>query len=606
MENIDFSKIKFESGFWKYRYDLNKKVTLKHVYEQFEKSGRFDSLRFRYKEGGSMPHIYHDSDVAKWMEAVAYLIAAEGGYQEEQLVIDSLVIDMEKNQLDNGYLNSYYIQIEPDKIFENRNAHELYCAGHLIEAAIAYDKATGKSKFLKLMLKYVDFIEQAFITEKTAKFSTPGHEEIELALIKLYEHTRDKKYLDMAKFFIDGRGVLEEPWESLSFNLKQIQSEMPVRELILAEGHAVRATYLYTGMAELARKENDKELLDACKRVYEDIVNKKMYVTGGIGSAPSSEGFTVSYDLPNLEGYSESCAAIGFILFAHAMQKNEFSVQYAHLIERIMYNGLLSSTSIDGKAFFYENSLEIHLESIGKETSRLPNKRIHFAKPQRSEVFSCSCCPPNINRIFARLGDLFFLEKENDLVINQFGALTLVNDKIKLKMTTDYPNDGKICIKIADNTYGKIYVRIPEWCDHYSVSVNYNVENGYIVLSNSENLVEIDFKMHPYFVESNPNVRSNAGRVALCYGPTVYCLERIDNHYPLNALSVDVKKEIQVGNVCDYHMRNLVSFGKVDENFNGLYRKAKDSAMETELYFRPYWTFANREKSDMLVWIRKA
>lgn len=605
IKNLDFTCVKFDGGFWKYRYDLNKTASLKSVYEQFEKTGRFDALRFNVNSGGIKPHFFFDSDAAKWIEAVAYLIMSEGGYQKEQEVIDALVCDMEKNQLPDGYLNSYFIQIEPDKKFQVRDMHELYCAGHLIEAAVAYDKATGKNAFLKVMIKYLDCIERAFIIEKTAKFVTPGHEEIELALIKMYEHTKDKKYLDMAKFFIDSRGAVQEPWGIERLNLKYLQSEIPVRDLTLAEGHAVRAVYLYIAMAELAVKENDEELFATCKRLYEDIVNKKMYITGGIGSTHLGESFTVAYDLPNLTAYSESCAAIGLMLFAHSMQKYEFSAEYAHLIERIMYNGLLSSTSIDGKAFFYENPLEIHLDSIDKETCLKSTDRPHLPIVERLEVFGCSCCPPNINRIFARLGDVFFSVKGNDLVINQFGALTLENEDICLKMDTNYPCSGKIKIDIKRCNYNKIYIRIPQWCEDFNVNTSYTIQNGYIVVDSKETLIEIDFKMQPYFIESNPLVRDNAGRVALCFGPVVYCLEKIDNDYPLNSLTVEIDKEVLVEKERDYNMNSLIAQGKVDQPFDGLYRKASCSAKQVKLNFRPYWTFANRGKSDMLVWIRK-
>lgn len=602
---IDFSHVEFKGGFWKYRFDLNKTISLKSVYRQFEQTGRFDALRFNYKDRGAFPHVYYDSDVAKWIEAVAYLITYEGGYEDYQKIIDELVLSMEKNQLPDGYLNSHFIQVEPNKIFTDRGAHELYCAGHLIEAAIAYDKATGKKKFLEVMKRYINCIEKAFITEKTAKFTTPGHEEIELALIKLYEYTDEKKYLNMAAFFINNRGPNDQACGREIFYEKEIQSEFPVRELEKAEGHAVRAVYLYTGMAELARKTKDQMLLSACKKLFEDIINKKLYITGGIGSNRRGECFTAPYDLPNLTAYSESCAAIGLILFAQAMQKNEFNVTYSHLIERILYNGLLSSTSMSGKEFFYENPLEIHLDSVNKETSLKENQRAKLPIRERVEVFSCSCCPPNINRIFAKIGDIFFLEKEENLVINQFANLILNNDKIYLEMLTDYPNDGVIRLAITFSKYHKIYIRIPEWCDDYTVSVDHTVIDGYIVIGGNENSVIVDYKMQPYFAECNPNVRANVGRVALLYGPTVYCLERLDNPYPLNSISVDVDQEVTVGEIMDYKMRELTAKGKVDEDFNCLYRKAQGKNKDVTLRFRPYWSFANRGESDMLVWLRK-
>ncbi|MBQ8882319.1 MAG: glycoside hydrolase family 127 protein [Clostridia bacterium] len=605
--NLDFSNVKIENGFWKSRYDLNRKVSLKAVYDRFEETGRFDSLRFNYREGKAMPHIFYDSDVAKWIEAVGYLITANGGgYEDEQAVIDNLVVDMAKNQLPDGYLNGHFIQIEPAKRFVDRNLHELYCAGHLIEGAIAYDKATGKHDFLNIMKKYVDCIERYFVTEKLAKYSTCGHEEIELALVKLYEYTGEKKYLDLALFFINSRGVSgEEAVVKEVFNNKYDQSEMAVRDLTLAEGHAVRAVYLYIGMAEVALKTGDKALLDACKRVWRDIVDKKMYISGGIGSGKTGEAFTNAYDLPNLEAYSESCAAIGLALFALSMQKSDLNAEYGAVIERIMYNGLLSSTSLDGKAFFYENPLEVHLASVDKETAIQPDHRIKLPIRHRVEVFSCSCCPPNINRIFARIGDFFFTKTDNAFVINQYGAVSYDDGKTAVKMVTDYPNDGKVTVKVDKCDRDKIYLRIPHWCDEFTVTSPFDQDNGYLVFDASVKEIEVDFNMTPYFTECNPNSRANAGRVALCYGPVVYCIERVDNPYELNALAVDTTAPVTVGKVEDYGMRSLNATATLDTDFGALYRKAKADGKEVKLLFRPYWTFANRDECDMLVWVRR-
>lgn len=606
MKNVSFDKIKFDGGFWKQRYDLNKDVSLKSVYERFEESGRFDALRFNYEEGKKpYPHRFFDSDVAKWIEAVGHLtLSDKNACKEEQEVIDALVKDMKKNQLECGYLNSHYIQLKPSEIFTCRDDHELYCAGHLIEGAIAYAKGTGKTEFLDVMKKYVDFIERAFMIEKTAKFVTCGHEEIELALLHLYDYTGCEKYLNLALFFINERGKNNEVTVTKDYNHKYDQSEIPVRDLQMAEGHAVRAVYLYIAMTEAYLKTGDKTLYDACERLFDDIVNKRMYVTGGIGSAKTGESFTVPYDLPNLEAYSESCAAIGLALFALSMQKTGLNKKYADVIEQVMYNNMLSSTSISGKAFFYENPLEIHLDSVDKETSIEKHARTNLPIRERVEVFDCSCCPPNINRIFARLGDFFFTEFENTLVINQFGALSLNNDKISLKMDTNYPCDGKIKITTSNNAYEKIMVRIPYWCDEFEVSVPYATKDGYIVIDSTCPSFDIDFKMTPYYLEANPNVRSDNGRVALCYGPTVYCLERIDNQFPLNSISVDLDEKFTLEPNTDYVFPAIKTNAYVDEAFDGLYRKAKNNKKKVPLLFRPYWTFANRGETDMIIWVR--
>lgn len=606
IKNISFENVTFDGGFWKSRYDLNRNVSLQNVYRRFEETGRFDALRFNYAEGKTaFPNLAFDSDVAKWIEAVAYLIQKNGGLEKEQKIIDNLVNGMEKHQLECGYLNSHFIQVNPDGIFKDRGAHELYCAGHLLEAAIAYDKATGKSKFLNVMKKYVDYIERAFVADKTTAFHTDGHEEIELALLKLFDYTNEMRYLNLAMYFLNERGMRHEPWHS-DFNEIYDQSNAPVRELPKAEGHAVRAVYLYIAMCEAYIKTGDERLREACARLFDDIVEHKLYITGGIGSSANGEAFTVSYDLPNLEAYTESCAALGLELFALSMQQTALDHRFGDLIEKIMYNNMLSSTSLDGKAFFYENPLEIYLADVDKETALYPEKRIHLPLRHRLEVFDCSCCPPNINRIFARMGDFFFSETENALIVNQYACLTLQNEKIVLHIVTDYPVNGCIRFTIERCAYKKILLRKPEWCDSFQVDgASFSERDGYIEIDGTTREFRIDFNMQPYFVEANPLSRANNGRVALLYGPTVYCLERLDNPYPLNALCVNTAVVPTKTTVSAYPLPNFTTNGALDAAFNGLYRKTQRQTDAAQLTFRPYWTFANREECDMLVWVRR-
>lgn len=605
VKNISFENVTFDGGFWKSRYDLNRFVSLESVYKRFEETGRFDALRFNYEKGKKpFPHIFFDSDVAKWIEAVGYLIIKNGGMEEQQKIIDALVDDMAEHQLENGYLNSHFIQIEPQNIFKNRGDHELYCAGHLIEAAVAYDKATGKHKFLDVMKKYVDCIERAFITQKTAAFHTCGHEEIELALIKLYDYTGAKKYLDMAMFFIDERGTRNEPWSN-EWNTIYDQSAVPVRSLERAEGHAVRAVYLYTAMSEAYVHTGDEQLLAACNRLFDDITLRKMYITGGIGSAKNGEAFTVAYDLPNLEAYSESCAALGLQLFALSMQQTGPDARYADVIERVMYNNMLSSTSLDGKAFFYENPLEIYLADVDKERHVLPERRTQLPIRHRLEVFNCSCCPPNINRIFARVGDFFFSETQDALVVNQYACLTLANDKADIKMITHYPVSGTIKFEIGKCAYKKIMLRKPFWCDNFTLEgADYTFNGGYIETDGGVGGFTLTFEMRPYFVKARPEVRSDCGRVALMYGPIVYCMEKLDNPYALNALKVLIDAPVRPVDNKDYLFPDFVAEGIVDDEFEGLYRKYAPSCKRVKLHFKPYWTFANREECDMIVWTR--
>ncbi|MBR6681154.1 MAG: glycoside hydrolase family 127 protein [Clostridia bacterium] len=607
LKNISFESTTLENGFWKSKYDVNKNVSIGNVYRRFEETGRFNAMRFARKEGEPV-HVFYDSDVAKWIEAVAYLIQSEGGFTQEQEIIDSLVSDMIAHQLPSGYINSYFIQMEPDAIFTKRSEHELYCAGHLIEAAIAYDKATGKRDMLDMMLRYVDCIERAFITEKTAKFVTCGHEEIELALIKLYEYTGNKKYLDMALFFLDNRrpDVDADPLYD-SREKSYCQSHLPVREQKEALGHAVRAAYLYIAMEEAAQKTDDKELSDACDALFEDITSKKMFITGGIGSAREGEAFTVPFDLPNLEAYSESCAAIGLMLFALSLQKKRLDSRYADTIERVMYNNLLSSVSMDGRSFFYENPLEVHLASVGKDSSIVPARRRRLPRYRRLEVFSCSCCPPNINRILARIGDFFFSEHGDSLVINQYGAISLENERISLKLETNYPYDAKIKLSGKRNSYKSILLRRPWWCLEYKLdgATVIGERNGYIEIAVGGDFeITLDLMMKPYFVHTNTKVRDNCGRVALCLGPTVYCMERLDNDCDLNALTVDVNSPVSIESSTD--IPTLVANGYLDVTDGALYFIGESERTSIPLRFIPYRCFANRDACDMLVWVRKA
>ena len=357
MEFIGFDKVSLESGFLHEKQKLNREVTLDAVYNRFYETGRFDAFKCDWKEGmEKQPHYYWDSDVAKWMEAVAYILKKESN-PELEAKVENLIDEIEKNQSPDGYFNIFFTVIEPDKRFFERTAHELYCAGHLFEAAVAYFECTGKDRFLKLMEKYADHIIRVFVEEKTAKFITPGHEEIELALVRMYSATKKKKYLDLAKFFIDNRGYAEAEKEYYS------QSHLPVREQKTAEGHAVRACYLYAAMADVAYETGDTELYEVCKTLFADIVNKKMYITGGIGSTRKGEAFTVPYDLKNDKAYAETCAAISLMFFAHRMMRFENDAKYADVIERVLYNGMISGLSLDGTSFFYENPLEIDLKN---------------------------------------------------------------------------------------------------------------------------------------------------------------------------------------------------------------------------------------------------
>ena len=609
---VSFKDVELKDGFWQRRYDLNKNVSIESVKLRFEDSGRFDALRFNYLKTGKKPHFFFDSDVAKWIEGVSYVMEKDReSMKENEEFIDALILDMEAAQRDNGYLNSYFQQIAPDRIFCGRGDHELYCLGHLIEAAIAYHHATGKEKLLKMMEKYCDCVEAAFITEKTAKFSTPGHEEIELALFKLYRYTGKEKYRRMAEFFLLGRGHDGDHTP----NNFTAQDDVDIYNLRNANGHCVRALYFYSGIADMAYENADERLIASLDSVWQDMTERKLFITGGVGSTRRQESFTVPYDLPNMTSYSESCSAIAFCLFAMRMRKMKEHPRYGHLIERELYNNLLSSTSLNGKEFFYENPLEIALEDYGREVSEAPQNRERLAITNRVEVFECSCCPPNINRWFASFAECFVYENEDYATVEQYVSSDIKTRHGKLSITESYALDGKATIESRDYTAKLLKLRHPEWAKSVSLKLcgeeiapAYD-ENGYITVSVGESFtLEVSYPIAPVFVSANPKVRADAGRVALTFGPTVYCLEGVDNGERLNGISVSTAAAKEATLTPDFHgLYSIEMKGYRESPDSRLYFPADEGKQsEVTLKFIPYYSFANRGRSDMLVWVRKA
>ena len=606
-EPVSFQNVDITGGFWAAKQKLNRDVTIFSVRDRFADTGRFQAFECNWKEGGDepKPHYFWDSDIAKWLESAAYLIAKEPNAELEKNVED--VIDLiEKNQCADGYFNIYHQVVEPELRFKNRDHHELYCLGHLIEAAVAWYNATGRDRFINILDKYIDLVIRVFTVEKSASFATPGHEEIELALFKLYRLRGDRKYFDLAMFFLNERGVNEEniaEWCKGKYH----QSHLPVREQLTAEGHSVRACYLYSGMADAAKETGDQEMLAACRELFHDITMRKMYITGGVGSSHCGEAFTIPYDLPNDTAYAETCAAIALSFFADRMKDIDFDSKYADIVEREMYNGVLSGLSLDGKAFFYENPLEINLADYTRHTSVNDHDRLPIT--QRLEVFGCSCCPPNVTRYLASLGGSVFSVKEDVICVHQFMELNASVNGAEIAMETNYPNDGKIRLTVAGAKGRKLYVRVPGWCKDHSFSAPYEMQHGYAVIDLNENVfvLDVEFIMKPVFYAANPAVRADAGKTALQYGPVVYCLESADNGAELYDLSVDTEgvPEIEYNPYFGVNMIALPAVRTDKEKFASLYQLAKPVAtVPAKAKFIPYFAFANRGESDMTVWFR--
>ncbi len=596
---ISYENSKITSGFWEKKQRLVRDVSLKAVYDRFSETGRFRAFDFSWKEGEpDRPHIFWDSDVAKWLESAAYVLNGEKN-PEIEAVCDSIIEKIAAHQEKNGYFNIYFTVVEPEARFTRRTDHELYCAGHLIEAAVEYYKVTGKKLFLDCMCKYADYIEKIFKIKGNKYFSTPGHEEIELALVKLHDITGEMRYLELAKFFIDKRGCEEEAnygWAQASYN----QSHLPCREQKTAEGHSVRAVYLYSGMADIAYKYGDEALKQACRDLFENIINKRMYITGGIGSTRVGEAFTIDYDLPPATAYTESCASIGLALFARRMQLLYTDSVYAEIIEKIIYNGFLSSISLDGKSFFYENPLEI-LPELHKVRGE-----IHYPSSRRSEVFDCSCCPPNITRFMASVADFLYTadDENNTVYLHQFmnsdTKFILCDKEVKISQKTSYPENGIVKINYS-GPEAVLAVRIPSWSNRYEAFKN---PDGYAYFNVFDGFeFEFDFAPQVRFIEADPRVTGCENRCAVSYGPVIYCMEGIDNISPLRdiRLDSDIPCEFEYNNSLDVQTLCFTAYRRKFET-NKLYSLNKLPLETIKARMIPYYSFANRDYSEMVVW----
>lgn len=600
---IDFKNVDIPEGFWNNRQTINANTTIQSIYNKFNATGRFEAAKLNWREGmPNRPHIFWDSDIAKWIEAVAYI---HEKHKKPELIklCDDIIDIIESKQEDTGYYNIHFQTCESHARFTRRTDHELYCAGHFIEAAVAYYEATGKDKLLKIVCKYIDYIEKEFCINKTAKFVTPGHEEIELALVKLYHCTGERKYLELSKFFIDERGKHDEKsYEQMT--KYYAQDHLPVREQTTAEGHSVRACYLYTAMADLALEYNDLELKNACEAIFNNILEKKMYITGGIGSTYYGEAFSIDYDLPNDIAYAESCAAISLAFFAKRMLDLDLNSKYADVIERILYNGFLSSISLNGKAFFYKNPLEI----IPQFKDRFPSTTDigHVPEFERLEVFECSCCPPNISRFFATIGGYIYSEIDNMLAVHQY----ISSEGKNISMKSSFPNNGKVQIKASE--YSKLAIRIPDWCENYTISNKNNVEienieKGYLIIKCTDKNISLDieFEMPVVLMECNPEVTQNSGKVCCMRGPIVYCAEKVDNKYKIHELYLSDTENVKLNYNDDFYAYEITLNGYVKQKTNSLYYRYNDNFEKTDVKLIPYYCFANRGISEMMVWLNK-
>lgn len=583
-------------GFWGKKQKINREVTIHSVYNRFKDTGRFDAFRLDWKDGDpNRPHIFWDSDIAKWIESAAYITEKTPAPDLEK-IIDEVVDLIEKNRMDDGYFNISYILFEPEDRFTARHNHELYCAGHLMEAAVAYYNATGKDKFLKLMCDYADMIEKAFVTEKWAEFDSPGHEEIELALVKLWQTTGEKRYLELSRHFIEERGKTEEEFYS--------QAHVPVREQTDAVGHSVRAVYLYCAMADLAAAYGDETLFNAADKLFDSMAKKRMYITGGLGQTCVGEAFLGDYDLPETSSYCETCADIGLVLFAKRMYAIKPDRKYADIAELALYNGFLCGLSLDGKGFFYDNSIEVDLTGINN-----PHDNRHkpfYPITQRLEVFDCSCCPPNVTRLIASVGELACSANEDTLWLHQFICGEFEDSGKKISIETAYPDNGSIKITCSGNF--TLALRVPAWCKKAEINgspVSPEADGYFYADVADGDVINFKLDMPVRYVQANPKVRQCCGRLAVQRGPIVYCAEGVDNPLPLRGLFVDPTKEASVTDNNELGFVTVELDGYIQPESDELYYDYDASLVPQKIKLIPYYAYANRGESDMLIWLTR-
>jgi len=574
--------------------------------------------------------VFQDSDFAKWIEAASYSLLWHPDPALEKTLDDAVDIVCNAQQ-DDGYLNTYYIINGLDKRFTNlKDNHELYCFGHLLEGAAAYYEATGKRKFLDALIRYAECIDRLIGPEDGKLHGYPGHEIAEMALVRLYEITKNEKHLKQAKYFIDQRGqkplFFEEEerrnnnnfyWKESFFRYQYYQAGKPVRDQHIAEGHAVRAVYLYSGMADIARLTGDEVLKRACDDLWNNIVNRQMYITGSIGQSAYGESFSYDYDLPNDTVYAETCAAIGLAFFAKRMASIAPKGTYGDVMEKALFNGIISGMSLDGKSFFYVNPLEANPEASLKDHGK------RHVKIERQKWFGCACCPPNLARIIASLGSYIHSLNDNavytHLFIGSEAKLRISGADISLKIKTKYPWEEQIDISfmMSVKTKFKYYFRIPGWCRKHSIRLNgieqrCAVEDSYALIDrewSAGDRISLVFDMPVNFVQSNPHVRKNIGKIAVMRGPVVYCAEEEDNGRELFRLYAGNPDDIIVRHDKDLlEGVTTISFtGKWEKDWAGdtLYQTAGTVLEDKKIVLIPYYTWANRRAGEMTVWINK-
>ncbi|WP_104557127.1 glycoside hydrolase family 127 protein [Enterobacter sichuanensis] len=579
--------------------------------------------------------VFQDSDVAKWLEAVAWSLCQKPDAELEKTA-DEVIELIAAAQCEDGYLNTYFTVKAPSERWTNlAECHELYCAGHMIEAGVAYFQGTGKRRLLEVVCRLANHIDSVFGPGDSQLHGYPGHPEIELALMRLYDVTQEPRYLTLVKYFIEQRGVqphfydieYEKRGRTSYWNTygpawmvkdkAYSQAHQPLAEQQTATGHAVRFVYLMAGMAHLARLSHDEGKRQDCLRLWNNMAQRQLYITGGIGSQSSGEAFSSDYDLPNDTVYAESCASIGLMMFARRMLEMEADSHYADVMERALYNTVLGGMALDGKHFFYVNPLEVHPQTLAF------NHIYDHVKPVRQRWFGCACCPPNIARVLTSLGHYIYTVRPDALFINLYVgnevAIPVGDETLQLRISGNYPWQEEVNIEIVSPVPVRhtLALRLPDWCAEPAVSLNGEavageISRGYLYLTRTwqeGDAVTLTLPMPVRRVYGNPQVRQQAGKVALQRGPLVYCLEEADNGANLHNLSLPADSEFRVfaGKGIFAHKMLIQAEGMgchvKDTDALWQYDRSPVQRQPQTLTFIPWFSWANRGEGEMRIWV---
>ena len=646
---VDLHKLKINDPFLGQYQQLVRDVVIPYQWdalndriEEADPSHAIENFRIAAgrQEGEFYGMVFQDSDVAKWLEAVAWSLCQKPDPGLEKTA-DEVIELVAAAQCEDGYLNTYFTVKAPEERWTNlAECHELYCAGHMIEAGVAFFQATGKRRLLDVVCRLADHIDSVFGPGDNQLHGYPGHPEIELALMRLYDVTQEPRYMALVKYFVEARGTqphfydieYEKRGKTSYWNTygpawmvmdkPYSQAHQPISEQPVAIGHAVRFVYLMTGVAHLARLSQDEGKRRDCLRLWKNMARRQLYITGGIGSQSSGEAFSSDYDLPNDTVYAESCASIGLMMFARRMLEMEADSQYADVMERALYNTVLGGMALDGKHFFYVNPLEVHPKSLKF------NHIYDHVKPVRQRWFGCACCPPNIARVLTSLGHYIYTPHDDVLYINLYVGnsveIPVGNEALRLRISGNYPwqEQVKIVIDSSSPVNHTLALRLPDWCDKPQVTLNgapvtQDVRKGYLHISHlwqEGDTLQLTLPMPVRRIYGNPLVRHQAGQVAVQRGPLVYCLEQADNGEQLHNLQLPRDARFSTVEGKGIFARKILlqvpgykQTAKDAEN-QALwhYDRAPSSRQPQVLTFIPWFSWANRGEGEMRIWVNEA